>query len=718
MKRRGLVLIILILVVFGMVCLIRQDKPGSGPKSISLEGGAEIEIPEQSDTSNPRFDAHRLDPAEVKYLPEWSKSLSLVYEIKADQPLEKSVTIKLPLPAEEKLFIFGHYHDGYWENVPFTKEGDMAVVETNQLSYFGWLEADEDWLISFLETVGPPSEKFVEKTFGNIQAFRKRRDRKIEERVYWLFGKKGQEVYHKADVVMKFLDLMEGDKGAILVYAELLESGEFEKLNEFLSSAEDSNYETRFAEWLMEGSRRSRDDLRVSNLKNNAADLDWYFENNGRYPESLKELRSKYWAIVNDPITNSPYAYEQCLKDGRACYTLGANLVTDHPSLQTDADEGECSLEELVPSDCSDEEFHYCLQKCVPVMGSGQGKFKSFVYEDEFVKCQAEYPDWPKSELSEERNNLEDEAVDKYVSVERTEEGEKQAGLGMGVFKEVEGYGLLSEMDLEEKTKEGTKDKFGETEILRQEEDNNGVLLEAVIDPKGEFFSGFAEPFSKDQVPKIHYLERKIPIGEDGFFVFFLSVLEEVWSDYEQIANYVVDSMTVSRQEMKTITVQPPIPACHSQASENCLATLSYSDQIWQFEEPDLPEEEPKGYIFLSGSGSLKHKRVEGGFVDLCPPPRGLGQCCGPPKEKEKQKVTLGENEFIRKVFSLPCHGQPEWCEQKEGDESKMAVYSLDDPEVEKKFSFNVFGSASESWSDFERVMSDFGKVLESFTIK
>lgn len=329
-----------------------------------LEDGAKIILPAGSVAVGTVVTARFLDPAVSPELPEWATRAILLYEFNVNQSLQNPATIQIPLPKNNELSLLGHYYDGFWEIIPFTVEEGVALIEVEHFSVFGWLGVDGKWFISFLEKVGPPSEKALEMTFGNIIKTKKWVEKKQEESVHWLFGGKADEFYHKASVALKLIKAIQGRP---LAYAELLESGELDRMRESLESSEDSRYETRLFEWLMEGGPKRKDDWRVSDFNQNKVVLKLYRENHGDYPDSLSDLSPEYWSATQDPITGNPYAYARCISQGKNCYTLGANLVSNHISLQNDVDVATCSLSDQTPLDCSDTNFHYCVENCVKI---------------------------------------------------------------------------------------------------------------------------------------------------------------------------------------------------------------------------------------------------------------------------------------------------------------------------------------------------------------
>jgi len=110
-----------------------------GPNSIS------IEIPPHTVPTGTVVLIHQLDPATTKELPEWVNNTSFLYNVSTNEPLKKSITIRLPIPAEG-FGLLGHYHNDRWEAVPFTVDDDMVVATVEELSLFSWFNIDIDKL--------------------------------------------------------------------------------------------------------------------------------------------------------------------------------------------------------------------------------------------------------------------------------------------------------------------------------------------------------------------------------------------------------------------------------------------------------------------------------------------------------------------------------------------------------------------------------------------
>lgn len=121
-----------------------------------LADGAKIILPPGAAPTGTVVTAQRLDPATGPSLPEWSSCLISLYGFEVDHPFQNYIFIQFPLPQEEELFVLGHYHNGRWEIAPFTAENGLALIEVDELSLFGWLEANPEWfgdkMVDFLTT--------------------------------------------------------------------------------------------------------------------------------------------------------------------------------------------------------------------------------------------------------------------------------------------------------------------------------------------------------------------------------------------------------------------------------------------------------------------------------------------------------------------------------------------------------------------------------------
>lgn len=111
----------------------------------SQSDGVSISLPPGAAPIGASLTIERLDPASAPELPLWADGAISAYDFKVDRPLNGLVTIRIPLPDAE-LAILGHYHDGRWEAIPFKVDGNVAVVEVEELSLFPWLNANVVWL--------------------------------------------------------------------------------------------------------------------------------------------------------------------------------------------------------------------------------------------------------------------------------------------------------------------------------------------------------------------------------------------------------------------------------------------------------------------------------------------------------------------------------------------------------------------------------------------
>jgi len=181
-----LVLTIILIVAVGVILNINNEGDGlfqgegivkdqNQSVSVSLPDGVSITVPPRAVPNGTTVTIRQLDSNEIPEFPEWSNCAISVYEVNVDHPLQTLATVRFPLPKTDELSLLGHYHNGQWEIVPFAVEGNKAVVETANLSAFGWLEAKAEWftdkMIEFLtlrwmEEIG--AEPFCQNPSENI----------------------------------------------------------------------------------------------------------------------------------------------------------------------------------------------------------------------------------------------------------------------------------------------------------------------------------------------------------------------------------------------------------------------------------------------------------------------------------------------------------------------------------------------------------------------
>ncbi len=115
------------------------------PSELVLGDGTTVVIPPGSLPAGAIVTIRQVDAAAVPKLPRWASAAVSPFDISLDRPLRDEATIQVPLPDSE-LSVLGHYHDGYWEAMPFLVKNGKAVVEVEELSLFSWLDIDVTWL--------------------------------------------------------------------------------------------------------------------------------------------------------------------------------------------------------------------------------------------------------------------------------------------------------------------------------------------------------------------------------------------------------------------------------------------------------------------------------------------------------------------------------------------------------------------------------------------
>lgn len=112
------------------------------PSELVLGDGTAAVVPPGSLPAGATIVMSRLDAAEAPMLPEGFSNAQLVYEISTDRPLKKAITLRIRMPevTDESIFQLSRYQKGQWVPVPFVAKDGFAVVETDTLSLWGWLD--------------------------------------------------------------------------------------------------------------------------------------------------------------------------------------------------------------------------------------------------------------------------------------------------------------------------------------------------------------------------------------------------------------------------------------------------------------------------------------------------------------------------------------------------------------------------------------------------
>ena len=139
MKKIAILLIVLMVISVGFLSGCNQQLLEKEAITINGPNDTSISLPSNSTDSETNFSIEELNKSMVSYIPTWSNDIILLYDFSADRPIKEAVTIRIPIPDAE-LAVLGHYHNWNWEAVPFNEENGKAVVEVDNLSFFGWLD--------------------------------------------------------------------------------------------------------------------------------------------------------------------------------------------------------------------------------------------------------------------------------------------------------------------------------------------------------------------------------------------------------------------------------------------------------------------------------------------------------------------------------------------------------------------------------------------------
>ena len=138
-------------------------KDESQSMKLVLKDGAAIIVPPGSLPVGATVSVQKLNTADAPDLPEWGDSVKSLYKFYVDCSLQGPITVQLPLPKDKIVSVLGHYNNGEWEIIPFIIKGDVASMEIEDLSLFGWLDVNLEWFnakvldfltLNWLEDVG------------------------------------------------------------------------------------------------------------------------------------------------------------------------------------------------------------------------------------------------------------------------------------------------------------------------------------------------------------------------------------------------------------------------------------------------------------------------------------------------------------------------------------------------------------------------------------
>jgi photosystem II stability/assembly factor-like uncharacterized protein len=153
---------LLLLLVLGGVLVLVGCKASKGPEAagkltvadvtqpaeLVLQDGTCVTVPPGALPARAMITIRKVDPSQAPALPEGFDGAETLYEISADRPLQKPVTLRFPMPkvVDEEVFQLSRYRNGQWELVPFAAQNGFAVVQTDALSIWGWLKTTTDWI--------------------------------------------------------------------------------------------------------------------------------------------------------------------------------------------------------------------------------------------------------------------------------------------------------------------------------------------------------------------------------------------------------------------------------------------------------------------------------------------------------------------------------------------------------------------------------------------
>jgi len=109
---------------------------------ITLADGTAIIAPPGSLSEGTTISIRKIDIEEAPPLPDGFNGVESLYDFGVDQPLHGAVILHIAIPiiTDDSILVLSHYHEGLWEPVPFTPGEQVVIVETNDLSIWGWLD--------------------------------------------------------------------------------------------------------------------------------------------------------------------------------------------------------------------------------------------------------------------------------------------------------------------------------------------------------------------------------------------------------------------------------------------------------------------------------------------------------------------------------------------------------------------------------------------------
>ena len=182
--------------------------------------------------------------------------------------------------------------------------------------------------------------------------------------------------------------------------------------------------------------------------------------------------------------------------------------------------------------------------------------FKTFNYKDDYAEYSVKYPDWPN-----------------IPEAKFTHAGLKKS-LDVGYSKEVSVHIIISQdfdlMDLYKFLREIPEDLekevmkrdtiefyLGTTKIIKDEKTDNGNFMEVLLDLDGEFFKKDKEDIDAFlNSSKIHVLFKDFYCKENNkYFSVSITVVEDKWSKYQNIAKSIINSMKVIKTEKEKLII-------------------------------------------------------------------------------------------------------------------------------------------------------------------
>ncbi len=140
------------------------------PAELILQDGTTVKVPPGALPAGAMIAISKVDPTKIPALPEGFSKTDVFYDIKTDRALKKPVTLRFPMTklAEESVLQLSRYRNGQWEPVPFEREGEFILVQTDTLSIWGWLETTADRIDQQVMKYSDPDSyiKWLRKVVG------------------------------------------------------------------------------------------------------------------------------------------------------------------------------------------------------------------------------------------------------------------------------------------------------------------------------------------------------------------------------------------------------------------------------------------------------------------------------------------------------------------------------------------------------------------------